>query len=223
MHSSFLRGSDFEMTVDGKTIAHAHFFADLSKQNRVGLIAPKRVDGVGAITLVMAYVTAFYDCYRLEDDDFFAYPDYFSFQTQSPVARYSYFDIWPNHKNVMVDLTHIERLNAITDRAIDVLIVPACEPTERTYERVQLECARRTIDRCYLYSFADELADADIMIECKKEPFIEWANSVFEMEGLSEDAEVTQMKDAWERWVALRPKLIQSFKRITLDEALLRL
>ncbi len=223
MHSSTLRGKDFKIVVDGSIVEHATYFDGHARQRRVGLVAPQRVDGVGAMTLVMAHVTAFYDRYRAEGVGFFAYPDYYSFQTETPLAHYSNADIWPNHKNVLAGETPVDRLNAINDRAINTLIVPDVVPTEHDFERTQLECARRTIDCCYLYAFTDAIADADVVIECEKKPLVGWANSVFETEALYGDKAVAELRAEWDEWVENRPKLTQTFKRISLDEALQRL
>ena len=34
------------------------------------------------------------------------------------------FDIWPEHKDVLVGTDAVERLNAITDRGVNILLVP---------------------------------------------------------------------------------------------------
>ena len=88
MHSSKLRGSDFHLKTSGNRIDHRAFFADFAKTDRLGVFAPERYEAAGAATLIMAYVTAFYDCYRSEGADFFAYPDFFTFQRKgSPVEQ----------------------------------------------------------------------------------------------------------------------------------------
>jgi hypothetical protein len=122
MHSSHLRGADFTMTIDGDDTSHADFFHDFAITRRLGVVCDTPLDGLGAATLLMAAVTAFYDGYRDMGGEFFAYPDFFTFQLQSPVASYSMFDIWPDHKNVDVEPEmHTGALtgsltDAITDR-----------------------------------------------------------------------------------------------------------
>ena len=153
MHSSTLRGSDFTVLLNGICCQHAHFFKGFSNTRRLGLLAPTGIEGVGAVSLVMAYVTAFYDTYRAEGEHFYAYPDYFSFQSCTPLASYSLFDVWPDHKNVYVPDDPSIRLNAINDRGINILILPDKNPTEHAYHPAQLESARRNIDTCYAYDF----------------------------------------------------------------------
>ncbi len=117
VHSSKLRGTDFQIRYRGEEISHADFFSDLAKTDRLGVLAPARYEGAGAVTLILAYVTAFYDRYRAEGDDFFAYPDFFTFQRREPIASYGWLDISPGHKNVRVPDGANETAQAITDRA----------------------------------------------------------------------------------------------------------
>ena len=72
MHSSILRGSDFHLSWTGREVSHQDFFRDHTRQTRVGLLAPDGTEGVGAVTLAMACVTAFYDDYRQDGGEFFA-------------------------------------------------------------------------------------------------------------------------------------------------------
>ena len=86
MHSSILRGSDFRITQQREEVSHARFFRDLSTTDRVGVFAPEGIDGLGAYLLLLAHTTAFYDRYRAIGDDFFAYPDHYTFQRRQALA-----------------------------------------------------------------------------------------------------------------------------------------
>ena len=66
--------------------------------------------------------------------EFFAYPDFFTFQLQQPVANYGMFDVWPHHKNVFIGGSQDERAAAITDRAVNFLLVPEDRTGEVTIE-----------------------------------------------------------------------------------------
>ena len=72
MHSSILRGSDFHLSWAGRDVSHEDFFRDHTRQTRVGLLAPDGTEGIGAVTLAMACVTAFYDDLRKEGGELFA-------------------------------------------------------------------------------------------------------------------------------------------------------
>ena len=224
MHTAnHLRGSDFEIFVNWRQQDHADFFQGFTNLRRLGLVAPGRIDGVGASNLLMAYVTAFYDDYRATGEDFFAYPDFFIFQGANPVASYGKLDIWPDHKSVSVGDDASERLNAINDRGVNVLIVPDGMPAEPSYERPQLASARRNIDTCYVYSLEGQVKAADLTIRCPKEPISEWTIGVFETPALSGDSSIQQKKSEWSAVNTGKPVLEQSFRQISLDEALLLL
>ena len=115
MHSSGLRGSDFDLICDGSSISHNTFFADIANTDRLGVFSPDGSEGLGTALLVLAHVTAFYDRYRARGKDFFAYPDYFTFQRRSPCVAYGSLDVWPAHKNVTVGSGHGDTLATITD------------------------------------------------------------------------------------------------------------
>ena len=215
MHSSKLRDSDFQITVANQTITPANYFDGLTNTKRLGLLTPTGVEGVGAITLVMAHVTAFYNTYRASGDEFLAYPDYFTFQSRVPKATYAMFDIWPDHKSVVVGADPVDRLNAITDRGINILLVPASSPTPCDYQPQQQASAIRLIDTCYLYSADGTIADSDLSIRCDSTLFNKWIENVF--------ASVPDGDDASAKWRSTHPRdqaIEQSFRRITLDEAL---
>ena len=220
MHSSKLRDSDFQLTSNGKRIDHADFFADVKKTDRVGILAPKRYEAAGAVTLIMAYVTAFYDQYRSESDGFYAYPDFFTFQKEQPVADYGMLDIWPDHKNVHIPNSANETAAAITDRGINILLVPNTPPRENTFEPVQTESLRRNIQRCFIYSENGTLQDPTLEVTTQAEPFKDWVIKMFD--SVPEDRTLQHQKQH-----RLKTKnstnLTQSFKEISLDQAIKRL
>ena len=224
MHTAnHLRGSDFEIFVNGRKQDHAEFFRGFTNVRRLGLVAPGGIDGVGASNLIMAYVTAFYDAYRATGEDFYAYPDFFIFQSKSPVASYGKLDIWPDHKWVSVGGDATERLNAINDRGVNILMVPDGKPAEPNYERPQLASARRNIDTCYVYSLEGQVEAADLTVRCPKEPIAEWTIGVFETPALSEDSTIQQQRSEWASVHAEKAFLEQSYRQVSLDEALLLL
>lgn len=212
MHSSKLRDGDFEMVIRGRPVALAEYFRGFTNTKRLGLLAPNRLEGVGAVNLVMAHATAFYNAYRALGEDFFAYPDYFTFQSREPKAAYGMFDIWPAHKDVLVGTAAAERLNAITDRAVNILLVPDGPPAPHEYQRQQVAAAERLIETCYAYSATGAVADPDVVIRCPADPLVAWCQSVVESVADS---------GCGKGWHG--PVLEQSFRRISRQDALARL
>ena len=221
MHSSTLRGTDFEMIVEGRAQTHADYFRGFTRTKRLGIAAPNRIDGAGAGNLVLAYVTAFYDDYRAESEKFYAYPDFFSFQQTTPLANYGSFDFWPDHKNVHVERDAAQVLQAITDRGVNVLVVPDGEPREHEFHDVALASVQRNIERCYIYCFEGRVTDADITIRCARSPLGDWTENLFDT--LEDDPQVQQYRRAWLDQNNANDHLEQSYRRVTLDEALARL
>ena len=214
MHSSKLGDSDFEMIARGHPVALAEYFRGFTNTKRLGLLAPNGLEGVGAVNLVMAHVTAFYNAYRATGEDFFAYPDYFTFQSRTPKAAYGMFDIWPEHKDVLVGTDAAERLNAITDRGVNILLVPDGPPTPREYQRQQLASAERLIETCYAYSATGAVADPDLVIRGPVDPLAAWCQNV---------CDSVPDGERGEGWHGQGPVLEQSFRRISRQDALARL
>lgn len=222
MHSTeILRGDWFEILRDGAPVSHAEFFAGFTKTRRLGLVAPNRIDGAGAVNLLMAHVTAFYDCYRADGEEFFAYPDFFAFQPATPLATYGMCDIWPDHKLVEAGSDPNALLQAITDRGVNILFVPDGEPEAHEPETIALASARRNIDQCYAYSFDGHVERADVVIRCASSPFDEWVEPAFGC--LGENSGLKQRAQAWLENCRANEILEQSYRRIDLDEALARM
>ncbi len=203
MHSSGLRGKDFTLTLRTERLSHAEFFADHTPRTRVGIVAPVGTDGVAAITFLMAAVTAFYDRYRDVGDEFFAYPDFFSFQRESPLTDYGFLELWPN-KDVLIPNDHNQTLAAINDRGINVLLVPDVAPRELEYDAVHQEGARRNLERCFLYG------SGDLAIRCELEPLRTYAQRMLNAAGSGEVPDWSE-------------EIVQSFRQLDVAEALARL
>jgi hypothetical protein len=208
MHSSGLRSENFSIVDRGRPLSLAAFLPHIGRTSRVGIVAPGQgTEGAGAATLILAMVTMFYNDLRAHDPlgaktlankgdddderrrrggDFFAYPDFFVFQPparghDSP-ASYSMFDVWPSHKWVVVegDGRPIDWLRAITDRAVDVLLVaddvtPAADRRRRrrlssrdgssdNFSRLALHSAGRVIRQCWAYSSQGHARRADVVV-----------------------------------------------------------
>ena len=213
MHSSGLRGEDFRLRRDGTPVSHAALFADVAATDRLGVFAPQGGEGLVVCLLILAHITAFYDRYRAQNEEFFAYPDYFTFQRRSPCVNYGSLDVWPAHKDVTVGSDRGDTLAAITDRAISILAVPLRAPqadragvrpadgpgddvearaTAARVERVRLASAQRTIRRCYLYSPNGQVTDASLRVSCTHPEAAQWISSTAQAAGVEVDTAAEQ-------------------------------
>jgi len=223
MHSSVLRSSDFELFVKGSPQNHEDFFKGWANTRRLGFIAENGIEGIGAVNLVMAHATAFYNAYRATKEEFFAYPDFFSFQHNSPKVSYSMLDIHPDNKHVDIGDDPQDRLDAINDRGVNVLVVPDGVKKDSEFHKIQMASAKRNIDTCYVYSSKGVVSNADLIIRCPDKPlyneYIRWINKVFDSVESEEKAEIQEIKSAWADNLN-NSYLEQSFRAVSLDEAL---
>ena len=223
MHSSVLRSSDFELFVEGSAQSHEDFFKGWANTRRLGFIAENGIEGIGAVNLVMAHATAFYNAYRATKEEFFAYPDFFSFQHNSPKVSYSMLDIHPDNKHVDIGDDPQDRLDAINDRGVNVLVVPEGVKKDSEFHKIQMASAKRNIDTCYVYSSKGVVSNADLIIRCPDKPlyneYIRWINKVFDSVESEEKAEIQEIKSAWADNLN-NSYLEQSFRAVSLDEAL---
>ena len=211
MHSSTLRGTDFTLTLGGASVSHAEFFAGFRRTRRLGLLCPAPLDGLGAAALVLAHVTAFYDDYRAAGGEFFAYPDFFAFQRAPGTANYSMLDIWPNRKNVSIGPGPGDAADALTDRGVDVLLVPEGPVRAPELQPVQEAALRRLVRDCYLYGPGGAVGDPDLTVSCPRDPVAGWMDSVrSSLDGGNGGGHEPGPADP----------IVQSYRRLTLDQAL---
>ena len=218
MHSTAVFAStDFDIVDRGQATTHARYFSGFARTERLGLFAPDGCEGAGATLLIMACVTAFYDRYREEGGDFFAYPDFFSFQRRQPPASYGMFDIWPGHKDVPVPGGANETAAAITDRGVGILLLPDRPPRNNEFHRVQMASLERNVKRCLLYSEEGQVGEPTLEVATSKaESIRDWAERMFDsVEG---DAEWQGRR---ERFLDSMPLdgARQSFREISLEQA----
>jgi len=220
MHStSVLSGESFLIDVNAQPMAYEAFLGGFVRTRRLGVVAPGRIDGAGAISLIMAYVTAFYDEYRADGGDFFAYPDFFAFvPAGESVPSYGGFDIWPDHKVVAAGPQPIDTLRAVNDRGVHILLVPDGGAKDNTYDDIVLASTRRTIDTCYAYAFDGQARDADVTVSCPADPILDWVRYLFD--SVPDDEGLAARKAAWLERHAHEDRLTQTYRRIDLDEAL---
>ncbi len=220
MHSSdVLRGETFQIESAGRSVPHSEFFADFTATRRLGVVAPRRIDGAGAMGMVIAGVTAFYDGYRARGGDFFTYPDFYAFvPNDKPAPSYGMFDIWPDHKVVQAGPDPLDTLWAIADRAINILLIPDGEAKDNVYDDMAPSAALRYIDTCYAYSFDGPVRDADVTIRFPTDPMLRWVTMMFD--SVADEGDMAADKAAWLERNAHGSHLTQSYRRIDVDMAL---
>jgi hypothetical protein len=187
----------------------------VSIDDRLGVVMDDPTDGFGAGNFVLSCVTAFYDRFRERSEEFYEYPDYFTFQASPNPVDYQEFDVWPDHKNVSVPRDPEAILRAINDRGITVLLVPDSALKAPDIDDVTRNSATRRIDACYLYGPDGDPDDAEFAIDLPCEPAAKWYRETADAAGVGS-----------ERFGCLEDdetSITQWFRRIDLWEAVHRL
>lgn len=212
-----LDSASFEYLIDGEVVPEETVMPSVTSDDRVGVVMGTGSEGLGAGNFILSCVTAFYDYLReTRGEEFFEYPDYYTFQTASESADYRMLDIYPDHKNVTVEPAAEQLLRAINDRAITTLLVPDRQPTPSGVEDITLRSAQRRIDHCYVYAPDGRPRHVDFSIRQPRHPAEEWFETT--VESLTGDSEGRVPPFGSDRnWI------LQQFRQVSVKQALERL
>lgn len=165
MHSSAeLRSDAFAVTLRDEPVGIEQVLPGFGEQDRLGVVIRHPCGAVGASTLLLAAITAFYDRQRARGGAFFIYPDYFLFHAGGPLGDHSMLDVFPAHKEVVVADEPEALLEAINDRGVTWLLVEDREPAPASLQREALASARSRIKGAFAYSPDGRVADGDVRI-----------------------------------------------------------
>ena len=211
----------FSIRVEGRAGVLDDVFPDFAERDRLGVVVRHPCGAIGASTLILAAVTAFYDAQRAKGEDFFIYPDYFLFHVGTRLGDHGMLDVWPAHKEVVVPDEPEELLRAINDRAVTRLLVEDRAPGEPRLERESLASARNRVATAVAYSPTGRLADADVLAA---------GNDVTESY-VAAVLEQSSLVTHWERDELARARAalheggvpVERYRRLSLDDALARL
>jgi hypothetical protein len=222
MHTAAeLSSPAFAIRVVGRPGTLDDVLPDFVEEDRVGAVVRHPCGAIGASALILAAVAAFYDIQRSKADEFFIYPDYFLFHVGTPLGDHGMLDIWPSHKEVVVADQPEELLRAINDRGITRLFVADRARTETWFERESLASARNRIVTALGYSATGRVADADVLVT---------GNDLTESYVAAVLEQSTEIAPAAREELAVARRAlhedgvpVESYRRLTLDEALAQL
>jgi hypothetical protein len=216
-----LSSASFDIRVQGRPGTLNDVLPEFVEHDRVGVVVRHPCGAVGASALILAAVTGFYAFQRSKADEFFIYPDYFLFHSGARLGDHGMLDIWPRHKEVVVADEPEELLRAINDRGITRLFVADHARTETWFERESLASAHSRIVTALVYSATGRVADADVLVT---------GNDVTESYVAAVLEQSTEIAPAAREELAVgrralyeRGTPVESYRRLTLDEALARL
>lgn len=218
MHTTqALDENDIQYQVDGQSVSRSDVMPDITPLDRVGVAMGSGTDGIGAGNFILSCVTAFYDQLRQTKEDFFEYPDFYTFQVTADLADYRMLDIYPDHKNVRVDAEAEELLRAINDRAINILLVPEVPTGVPDIDDVTRRSAERRITHCYLYAPDGHPTDAKFSIHQPRNPTEDWYQKTVESVATTTNSSTNPSIESEDSHIR------QEFRQIPVDEALSRL
>lgn len=164
MHTSrALSSGDFEISVDRGPATVEELLPGFDEHARLGIVIIQAGGAAGASTLILAAVTAFYARLRAIEADFFAYADYFAFHVGQSRGSLCELDVFPEHKEPVLEDDAEAILRAINDRGITHLLVPE-GATAGPLGRDTRHSARRRIRTAIAYSPNGRVENADIEI-----------------------------------------------------------
>lgn len=226
MHTAeTLDGASFAFTGGGQKVEFSELLPGFDERDRLGVIVRSPCGAVGASALILATVTAFYDLQRQRAgnfEDFFVYPDYFLFHVGGPLGDHKMLDIFPSHKEVVVEDDAEEILRAINDRTVTRLLVEDVEdvePGEPELDRPTLASTR--LRTAIAYSPGGRVAGADLSAAGNEVT----EGYVSEVLDQSKEVEADLKEDIRSKRGDLlgsgRP--VETYRRLSVDEALARL
>lgn len=170
MHTTkVLNSLDFTIKINGQEGVLEDIFPHFNKNDRLGIVVRRPGGGVGASGLLMAAITRFYDFYRPllgnEPDKLRIYPDFFIFYVGKRHLNYYWLDIWPTHKEVILEDDPELILEAINDRGITRLLVEDTLPSNKSYLRETISSAESRIVSTLVYSAGGRVDNGDLSIE----------------------------------------------------------
>lgn len=206
----------FELTVGGRRSEISDVFPGFEERNRLGLVMRRPCGAVGASTLILVTVTAFYDIQRAKGGEFFVYPDYFLFHVGGSFGNHKMLDIFPAHKEVVVEDDPEELLRAINDRAVTRLLVEDVEPGDPTFERPTLASSRILTALAYFPRGRARDADVEVSGSATTEAYV---SAVLDQ---SEEVDQGIRDDVWAGRKGLFEDGVplETYRRLGIEEAL---
>lgn len=224
MHTTkHLKSSDFKFELEDCHVCFEDVVLHFNQFDRVGIVVGTDSGAMGASAFILASITRFYDFFRPQIEypksHWRMYPEIFVFHVGKKQMDHYWMDIWPPHKEVIVEDDPEQILEAINDRGITRLLVEDIWPCqEAVFLPETVSAAKSRIVSAYAYSNKGRVENSDIRVtSCPvAEHYV--IRSLKESDFLSESRkeELLQMrKDITEDGV-----IIETYRRISVQEAL---
>ncbi|MBS1843224.1 MAG: hypothetical protein JST53_02295 [Actinobacteria bacterium] len=160
-----LNESLFEARLAGAEASRSDVLPDWHPHDRLGVVLHEPFGATGASLLIQLATTAFYDVRpERRAAELAHYPEIYLFHVGGAYGDHTMYDFWPPRKEVTVDPHPAAVLDALNDRAITRLAVPAGPPRPVEYPFKERETALDRIAGAWIYSPSGRVDDADVEI-----------------------------------------------------------
>ena len=210
MHSTReLSPASFAIEVAGRPARLEDVLPGFTAADRLGVVVRRPGGAVGASLLILAAVTGFYAIHRRSGEDFFIYPDYFVFHVGGRFGDHRRLEIWPSHKEVVVEGAAEQVLEAVNDRGITRLLVEDGRPAAPDLAAETLASARSRIRTVLAYAPDGRVGRADLAVS---------GNAV--TEGYAESVLTRSAVGVSRRDLRGAGRPVETYRTLALDEAL---
>ncbi|MDT8861352.1 hypothetical protein N0O92_14020 [Alkalihalobacillus sp. MEB130] len=164
-----LKSTDFQIERENELVQFDDVLQRFSQFDRIGIIVRQPCGSIGASAFLLATITRFYDFFRPQLGNGLGqiriYPEVFVFHVGKKQMDHYWLDIWPPHKEVVVEDESEQILQAVNDRGITRLLIeemPHC--INPVYLPETLTSAKNRITSAFVYSKTGRVRDPDISI-----------------------------------------------------------
>lgn len=213
---------DFDFEMNGHVARLEDVLPDFNEKDRIGVVVRHPGGGMGVSGLIMAAVTRFYDFYREhlgdESSKLRIYPEFFIFHVGKHHMNHSWMDIWPPHKEVIVEDEPEQILEAINDRGITRLLVEDIEPSAAVFLRETTCSAEHRMVSALAYSPSGRVDKADVSVmSCSTaEGYV--LDSLSRSQKLSE--EVKEQLRLGRQPLFVNGRVLETYRRIEVKDAI---
>lgn len=213
---------DFDFEIEGQKASLEEIFPGFNQIDRIGVVVRQPGGGMGASALIMSALTRFYDFHRPnlgdEPGKLRIYPEFFVFHVGKPHMNHSWMDVWPPHKEVVVEDDPEQILEAINDRGITRLIVEDINPIKPIFLPETFSSAKLRIVSALAYSPTGRVDYPDVKITSCQAAEENVLDSLKRSKELSK--EIKEQLRLGRQQLFVNGRIVETYRRIEPAEAL---
>lgn len=170
MHTLNLDPGLLHIRQDGQPASLADLLPRWGLADRLGVVVASPMGAVGAAGLIAAAVARFYEIRRTPEGRPPFYPEIYAFHVGRSFGDFSYFDFLPPRKEVVLPAADpLALLEAVNDRAITHLAVPAAASAPHDFIWQERNCAEERLVAGFAYDPSGRVEGADVVVRLDPE------------------------------------------------------